>query len=52
MQRNEPSFAERCPFQKLESMAFAVLVALPIIVLFFFTQKTFIEGISMTGIKG
>jgi len=27
-------------------------VALPIIVLFFFTQKTFIEGISMTGIKG
>ncbi|OQW95385.1 MAG: hypothetical protein BWK77_07570 [Verrucomicrobia bacterium A1] len=33
-------------------MAASALVVLPIIVLFFFTQKTFIEGISMTGIKG
>jgi len=33
-------------------MAASALVALPIIVLFFFTQKTFIEGISLTGIKG
>ncbi len=33
-------------------MAASTLVVLPIIVLFFFTQKTFIEGISMTGIKG
>ena len=33
-------------------MAASTLVALPIIVLFFFTQKTFIEGISMTGMKG
>jgi ABC-type glycerol-3-phosphate transport system permease component len=33
-------------------MAASTLVALPIILLFFFTQKTFIEGISMTGIKG
>jgi len=33
-------------------MAASTLVALPIIVLFFFTQKSFIEGISMTGIKG
>jgi multiple sugar transport system permease protein len=33
-------------------MAASTLVALPIIVLFFFTQRTFIEGISMTGIKG
>ncbi len=33
-------------------MAASTLVALPIIVLFFFTQKTFIEGISMTGLKG
>ena len=32
-------------------MAASTLVALPIIVLFFFTQKSFIEGISMTGIK-
>lgn len=34
-------------------MAASTLVALPIIIiLFLFTQKTFIEGISMTGIKG
>ncbi len=33
-------------------MAASALVTLPIIVLFFFAQKTFIEGISMTGIKG
>ena len=31
MQRNEPIFAERRPFQKLESIASAVLVALPIV---------------------
>ena len=30
----------------------STLAALPIIVLFFFTQETFIEGISRTGIKG
>jgi multiple sugar transport system permease protein len=33
-------------------MAASALVILPIIVLFFFTQKTFIEGITMTGLKG
>jgi multiple sugar transport system permease protein len=33
-------------------MAASTMVVLPVIVLFFFTQKTFIEGISMTGIKG
>ncbi len=33
-------------------MAASSLVALPIIALFFFTQRTFIEGISMTGLKG
>lgn len=33
-------------------MAASTLVALPIIVLFFFTQRSFIEGISMTGLKG
>jgi hypothetical protein len=32
-------------------MAASTLVTLSIIVLFFFTQKSFIEGISMTGIK-
>jgi ABC-type glycerol-3-phosphate transport system permease component len=32
-------------------MAVSTLVVLPILVMFFFGQKTFIEGISMTGIK-
>lgn len=33
-------------------MAASILVMLPTLVIFFFTQKTFIEGISFTGIKG
>lgn len=33
-------------------MAASVLLTLPIIVLFFFTQRTFIQGITLTGIKG
>jgi multiple sugar transport system permease protein len=33
-------------------MAASLLLVLPIIVLFFFTQKTFIQGISTTGLKG
>ncbi len=33
-------------------MAASMIVVLPIIILFFLTQKTFIEGISMTGLKG
>jgi multiple sugar transport system permease protein len=33
-------------------MAASTLVCLPIVVLFFFTQKTFIRGIATTGIKG
>lgn len=33
-------------------MAASMLLTLPIIVLFFFTQKTFIQGITLTGIKG
>jgi len=32
-------------------MAAATMVTMPIIVLFFFTQKTFLQGISLTGIK-
>ncbi len=32
-------------------MAASTLATLPIIVLFFFTQKTFIQGISLTGLK-
>jgi ABC-type glycerol-3-phosphate transport system permease component len=33
-------------------MAVSSLVTLPILVAFFFAQRTFIEGISLTGIKG
>jgi len=33
-------------------MAASTLVCVPIIILFFFTQRTFIKGIATTGIKG
>jgi len=33
-------------------MAASTVVTFPIIVLFFFTQKTFIQGVALTGIKG
>jgi ABC-type glycerol-3-phosphate transport system permease component len=33
-------------------MAAGLLISLPIILLYFFAQRTFIEGISMTGVKG
>jgi len=33
-------------------MAISTLAIIPVIVLFFFTQKTFIRGITMTGVKG
>ena len=33
-------------------MAASTLVVLPVIVLFFFTQRTFIQGITVTRLKG
>jgi multiple sugar transport system permease protein len=33
-------------------MAASALVALPVIIAFFFAQRTFIEGINLTGTKG
>jgi ABC-type glycerol-3-phosphate transport system permease component len=33
-------------------MAVSTIVATPIILAFFFAQRTFIEGISLTGLKG
>jgi len=33
-------------------MAASTVMLLPVVVLFFFTQKTFIQGITLTGIKG
>ena len=32
-------------------MAGATIIVLPIVLMFFLTQKTFVEGITMTGIK-
>ena len=33
-------------------MAIGVVMTLPILILFFFVQRTFIQGISFSGIKG
>ena len=33
-------------------MAASVLFMLPVIILFFFAQKVFIEGVTLTGVKG
>lgn len=35
-----------------QMMAVSTVVTLPLIVLFFFTQRTFVQGITMTGLKG
>lgn len=34
------------------TMAAALVAALPVVVLFFFAQKTFVRGIALTGVKG
>jgi multiple sugar transport system permease protein len=33
-------------------MAMSTVITIPIIVLFFLTQRTFIQGITLTGLKG
>ena len=33
-------------------MDVTMLVILPVVVIFFFAQKTFVEGITLTGVKG
>jgi ABC-type glycerol-3-phosphate transport system permease component len=33
-------------------MASATLIVAPIIIVFFLTQRTFVEGIALTGVKG
>jgi multiple sugar transport system permease protein len=40
------------PDQWAQLMAASTLATVPIVVLFFLTQRTFIEGITMTGLKG
>jgi multiple sugar transport system permease protein len=34
------------------TMAVTVLVTIPVVVIFFFAQRTFVEGITLTGVKG
>jgi multiple sugar transport system permease protein len=33
-------------------MAASILFTLPVIVIFFFAQKVFVEGVTLTGVKG
>jgi multiple sugar transport system permease protein len=33
-------------------MAMSTVITIPVVVIFFLTQKTFIQGIAMTGLKG
>ena len=33
-------------------MAASVLIMLPIIILFFLAQKVFVEGVTLSGVKG
>jgi len=46
------AFRERWEIRYDLMMAAAMIVTLPILLLFFFAQRTFIEGITLTGIKG
>jgi len=34
------------------TMAATLLVMAPVIVLFFFAQKAFVQGVALTGVKG
>ncbi|MGZ4115670.1 MAG: carbohydrate ABC transporter permease, partial [Actinomycetota bacterium] len=34
------------------TMAASVLVMLPVIILFFLAQRVFVEGVTLTGVKG
>jgi len=40
------------PLQWPRLMAASALMILPVVTLFFFTQRTFVEGIALTGVKG
>ena len=33
-------------------MAASLLFMIPVIIIFFFTQKVFVEGVTLTGVKG
>ena len=46
------SFLDEAGSQFHLQMAGSVITMFPIVVLYFFTQRTFIEGIATTGLKG
>jgi multiple sugar transport system permease protein len=46
------AFRERWVVRYDLMMAAAMVITIPILILFFFAQRTFIEGITLTGIKG
>jgi ABC-type glycerol-3-phosphate transport system permease component len=46
------AFRERWQIRYDLMMAAAMVVTLPILILFFLAQRTFIEGIALTGVKG
>ena len=46
------AFAVQVENNPILTMAAALLMTLPVIVIFFFAQKYFIQGITMTGMKG
>jgi len=46
------AFRERWVIRYDLMMAAAAVLTIPILILFFFAQRTFIEGITLTGIKG
>ena len=50
--RNMMSQVGNAPLAYPYLMAVSTVAALPIIIIFFFAQRTFIEGISLTGLKG
>ncbi len=50
--RNQMTQVGNAPLAYPYLMAVSTIAAAPIIILFFFAQRTFIEGISLTGLKG
>jgi ABC-type glycerol-3-phosphate transport system permease component len=50
--RNQMTQVGNAPLAYPYLMAVSTVAAAPIIILFFFAQRTFIEGISLTGLKG
>jgi multiple sugar transport system permease protein len=50
LQQFRSQFAERLVWPYL--MAASVATILPVILIFFFTQRTFVEGVTLTGVKG